>query len=132
MKTIIDKENMFIAFKLLGKKALAMNHYDLEALSESDYTAEEWKQFLSETDVQEYVKKEMEIIRTSQVNKIVQGSFDSRSTAQAQLLSTLQKMGGDDDKADGPIFIYCYVPLNEEQMHAPNVLEVDEYGLPIT
>lgn len=129
-KIIIDKENMFIAFKILGQEALAMNHYELEACSDSDYSAEEWKLFLSETDVQEFIKKEMDIIRASQMNKIVQESSDSKSVAKAQLLSALQKMDTEDEKADGPIFIYCYVPLNDEQKNAPNVLEVDEFGQP--
>lgn len=130
MKPIIDKEQMFIAYKLLGQDALAMNHYELEACSESSYSAEEWKQFLSEPDIQEYIKREMDIIRSSQMNKIVQESSDSRSVAKAQLLSALQRMEPETDKAGGPIFIYCYVPLNEEQKHAPNVMEVDEFGKP--
>ena len=81
-------------------------------------------------EIQEYIKKEMEIIRTSQMNKIVQESSDSRSVAKAQLLSALQKMDNDKEGAEGPTFIYCYVPLNEEQKHAPNILEVDEFGKP--
>lgn len=129
-KSIINKPAMFIYFKRLGKPALAMNHYDLEAAVDSEFTAEEWKQFLSDPEVTEYIKHEMEIIRTSQVNKIVQESSDSRSIAKAQLLSSLQKLGDEKQDVDGPVFIYCYVPLNEEQKYAPNVLEVDKNGAP--
>ena len=37
-----------------------------------------------------------------------------------------------EEAPDGPVFIYCYVPLNDEQKNAPNVMEVDEYGKFIT
>ena len=123
-----DKQNMFEIFKDLGINALAMNHYDLEVCALSNYNATMWKAFLSEQDVKDYIKNEMEIIRTSQINKIVQNSSDEKSVARAQLLSTLQKAGGDEEKAEGPVFIYCYVPLNDEQRFAPNIMEVDKDG----
>lgn len=127
--TTINKQEMFIAFKLLGQEALAMNHYDLEAAADADYTAEEWKLFLSEPEVQDYIKKEMSIIRTSKVNKLIQSNED-KSVAKAQLLTTLQKAGEQESQKEGPIFVYCYVPLNDEQKHAPNIMEVDEFGKP--
>lgn len=127
----MEKENMFIDFKLLGQPALSMNHYELNAVV-PQFSAEEWKQFLSEPEIIDYIKKEMNIIRTSQMNKIVQESSSSRSVGQAQLLSTLQKLDEDAGTAEGPIFVYCHVPLNDEQKFAPNVLEVDSHGRPIT
>lgn len=129
MKESIDKLDMLIEFKALGQEALSMNHYDLYALCPK-YSVDKWLTFLQEPDIQEYIKKEMAIIRTSQVNKLVQESGKSRSVGQAQLLNALQKFDEDEQKADGPIFIYCYVPLNDEQKHAPNVQEVDEFGRP--
>lgn len=126
---MIDTEKMFNVFKAMGQVALSMNHYDLEMASNAEYSAEEWKEFLSTLEAQDYIKKEMTIIRTSQMNKIVQESSSSRSVGQAQLLGALQKMDNDDGEADGPVFIYCHVPLNAEQKFAPNVFEVDEDGL---
>lgn len=132
MKSIlIDKEGMLIAFKLLGRDGLSMNHYDLAVTASGDYSAEEWKTFLSEPDIAEYIKKEMEIIRVAEVNKIVSGAATSRSVGQAQVLSALAKFEDHSSQKEGPAFIYCYVPLNEEQRHAPNVLLVDEDGKPI-
>lgn len=130
-KPIIDKDAMYIAFKLMGKPALGMTHYDLEAAC-PDYSSEEWKIFLSLPEIREYVKQEMDIIRNQQMNKIVQDSASSRSVGQAQLLSTLAKMNEDTEEATGPIFIYCHTPLSEAQSHAPNVIEMDEYGNPRT
>lgn len=126
-KLIIDKDAMYGAFKLLGKAALGMTHYDLEAAC-PDYSSEEWGAFLSEPDIQEAIKKEMDIIRKQQVNQIVSGASSNHSVGQAQLLNTLTKIDEDNDESDGPVFIYCHVPLSEDQSHAPNVIETDEYG----
>lgn len=32
---------------------------------------------------------------------------------------------------EGPAFIYCYVPLNNEQKYAPNVRRVDPEGIEV-
>lgn len=127
---MIDKEKMLEEFKRMGQAALSMNHYELEITSLECFTAEDWKEFLSEPDIKEYVKKEMDIIRNTQMNRIIQGASSDRSLAKAQVLSSLKKFDEDESEADGPIFIYCYVPLNDQQEHAANILEVDEYGKP--
>lgn len=130
MMNPILKRNMTIEFKAIGKDALSMNHYDLETASEQGYSAADWAEFLQEPDIRDYIKKEMRVIRESQINRIIQDAGESRSVGQAQLLSTLQKVSDDDKEADGPVFIYSYVPLNDEQMFAPNIQEVDRFGFP--
>lgn len=127
---MINKETMQSIFEKLGKEALAMNHYELTVESGGVFTTAQWKEFLSLPETQEYINKEMAIIRNSQVNKIIQESGDSRSVGQAQILSALQKVDSDDNKKDGPVFIFCHVPLNNEQKFAPNIMEVDENGHP--
>jgi hypothetical protein len=130
-KPIIDKENMFITFKLMGQEALTMSQFDLEACqTETAYSSDEWSAFLMEPDVQEYIKTSMTLIRNAQMNKIIKDSSTSRSVGQSQLLNALNNMSEKDSTTEGPTFIYCYVPLNEEQQFAPNILEVDEYGHP--
>ena len=124
------KNNMIIEFKALGKEALAMDQYDLEAVSNKSYSAQDWAEFLQEPDIRDYIKREMRVIRESSINKIIADAGTSHSVGQAQLISALQKVADDDKEADGPVFIYCYVPLNDEQMHAPNVQEVDRFGFP--
>lgn len=124
------KNNMIIEFKTLGKEALSMNQYDLEAVSSQNYSAQDWAEFLQEQDIREYIKREMRVIRESSINKIIADAGTSHSVGQAQLISALQKVADEDKEADGPVFIYCYVPLNDEQMHAPNVQEVDRFGFP--
>ena len=36
------KNNMIIEFRALGKEALAMDQYDLEAVSNKSYSAQDW------------------------------------------------------------------------------------------
>ena len=122
------KNNMIIEFKTLGKEALSMNQYDLEAVSTQNYSAQDWADFLQEPDIRDYIKREMRVIRESSINKIISDAGTSHSVGQAQLISALQKVADDDKEADGPVFIY--VPLNDEQMYAPNVQEVDRFGFP--
>ena len=124
------KNNMIIEFRALGKEALAMDQYDLEAASNKSYSAQDWAEFLQEPDIRDYIKREMRVIRESSINKIIADAGTSRSVGQAQLISALQKVADDDKEADGPVFIYCYVPLNDQQMHAPNVQEVDRFDFP--
>ena len=117
---------MMREFKAMGKMALSMTHYDLEANSATEYDAEDWRNFLSDPDVKSYIKREMEIIRQTSINKLVQSSIDSRSVAQTQALSALAKLEDNTPKKDGPVFIYCHVPLTDEQKYAPNAQEYDQ------
>ena len=128
---MIDYNTMLITFRSLGQKALSLNHYDLSIEADGVYSADEWKEFLDNPKTREYIQKEMEIIKSSQLNKIIQEAGSSHSVGQAQLLNTLAKIKDDEKEDNGPTFIYCYVPLNEEQMNASNILKVDENGKPI-
>lgn len=111
---------MMSAFKSIGKLALSMNHYELNA-AEPTFSVEDWKDFLQEREVQEFIKAEMDIIREKEVNRLVATSGNSRSVGQAQMISALTKLEEDKPDATGPIFIFCHVPLNEQQEKAPNV-----------
>lgn len=130
-KPIINKEMMYAEFKLLGQDALGYNHYELADACGGVYSAEEWKVFLSEVDVQEYIKQEMNIIRNSSMNKIVQDAGTSNSVGKAQLVSALQRLDDSDESANGPIMIYCHVPPTAEQRFAPNFLQCDDKGQPL-
>ena len=121
----INVDKMLVEFKNMGEKALAMSHYELERACDKRFTAEEWRSFLSKPEIQEYINKEMTIIRDSTVNKLVQSSATTKSVANAQMLNTLSKMSEDSGQKEGPIFIYCHVPLNDEQKHADNIVELN-------
>lgn len=108
-------------FLALGELALTMNHYQLAM----ETTIEDpiiWKQFLLDPRIADYINSEMNIIRSAGINEIIKQAPNSRSVGQAQLINALVKIDEAAANKDGPVFIYSYVPLNDEQKFAPNVL----------
>ena len=70
---MLAKENKAILweiFKALGVNGLTMTHYDLAKKTEIT-DADLWKQFLLEQDVKNYIQTEVEILRTTEFNKMI-------------------------------------------------------------
>ena len=111
----------------LGAEALALNHYELAAKTNFG-TPALWKTFLMEPEIKQYISTEAAIIRNAELNKITTDLKGSRSVGQAQLISALQKLEGQNATAEGPVFIYSYVPLSEDQKAAPNV-NIEEHDI---
>jgi hypothetical protein len=125
MLTSEEKTQLWILFKNLGVNGLTMNHYDLAKNTEVT-DPEKWKKFLLEQDVRNYIQTEVEILRTTEFNKMIKNVGDNqRSVGQAQLMSALDKMKQDSNHKEGPVFIYTYVPLSSEQAQAENVQEAE-------
>jgi hypothetical protein len=119
------KTQLWELFKSLGVHGLTMNHYDL-AKSTNITDPDKWKQFLLEQDVRNYIQTEVEILRTTEFNKMIKNVGDNqRSVGQAQLMSALDKIKQDSNHKEGPVFIYTYVPLSSEQAQAENVQEAE-------
>ena len=114
-------------FLELGEMAFEMSHYRL-AMETYISDAQIWKAFLMDPRTVEFVNSEMSIIRNAAINEIVKQSPNSKSVGQAQLVNSLMKLSEQATTKDGPTFIYCYVPLNEEQSHAPNIEITNENG----
>ncbi len=114
-------------FLELGEMAFEMSHYRL-AMETYIPDAQVWKAFLMDPRTVDFVNSEMSIIRNAAINEIVKQSPNSKSVGQAQLVNSLMKLSEQATTKDGPTFIYCYVPLNDEQIHAPNVEITDERG----
>ena len=108
-------------FLKLGERALYMNHYQLAVETHIEDPIL-WKMFLIDPRIADYISSEMNIIRTASINEIIQKAPNSKSVGQAQLINALVKIDENATNKDGPIFIYSYVPLNEEQKFAPNVV----------
>lgn len=121
------KELLWGLFETLGEKALTMSHYDL-AKEVEDTTRDQWREFLNEADVAEYIKNEMRIISDSiqkrMITDIVAGG--DRSVGRAQIINTLDKINDGVAKKDGPIFIYSYVPLDTQQTQAENTIKLNK------
>jgi|GEM_PF-3282939 len=121
------KELLWEKFEALGQKALTMSHYDLAKEVEGT-TKDEWRDFLNEADVAEYIRNEMRIISDSiqkrMITDIVTGG--DRSVGRAQIINTLDKINDGVAKKDGPIFIYSYVPLDAQQEQAENTIKLNK------
>lgn len=115
-------------FVSLQEEALHLSHYQLAQQTEIT-DALQWRAFLIDPRTADYVSQEMQIIRSAAINEMVQKAPNSRSVGQSQLINALQKLDEQASHKEGPAFIYCYVPLNQEQKEAPNVRICDDQGI---
>jgi hypothetical protein len=121
-------EKCWEIFMDLGEEGLYMNHYQLANATEI-HAAWEWKAFLTDPKTVDYITTEMNIIRSAAINEMVHKAPNSNSVGQSQLINALGKLDEKTAKKEGPVFIYTYVPLNEEQKYAPNVRTLDAAGI---
>lgn len=114
------------AFNSLGVDALYMNHYELEAVT--DFNANDWRRFLMNEEVSKYINAEVQILRDSEVKKLMKDVSNKKGqVGTAQLITALDKVGiKTQKKNDGPIFIYTYIPLNASEQQAENVITLDK------
>lgn len=114
-------EDMLKLFKQAGRTALIMNHYELTE-NYPEYSLEQWRTFLQDPKVQDYIRSEFAIIQESEMRKVIaSASENDTSVGKAQLINAMlnatEKVGS---KKDGNIIIYSYVLPNEEQAKALN------------
>ena len=107
-------------YMALGESALYLNHYQLAAQTHIK-DALIWRWFLTDPQIADYISSEMNLIRTASINEIIHKAPNSKSVGQAQLINALTKIDEMAANKQGPVFIYTYVPLNNEQKYAPNV-----------
>ena len=117
-------------FLRLTNRAIAMNHYDLWnefRVEHPELDISDWRNFLMDTRVSDYIASEFDTIKLTELRKIIMDINNSRSVGQAQIVNSLIKILDEDEKKSdsGPAFVYCYVPLNDEQKQAENVIELD-------
>lgn len=120
-----EMETIFVA---AGKNALTWNHYDLAANTGDRFTVDQWKSFLMDGRVSKYINTEFESIQSAELRKlIVNIGSNTKSVGHAQLISTLAKLMDNTGKPDdNKIFVYTYVPLNAQQEHASEVVQLEE------
>lgn len=117
---------MFKKFQNAGQNTLTMNHYELAdyMFKEHNYkkSISQWKEFLLNPKIKEYIQAEFAIISESNMRKVIASvNEDEKSVGKAQtinaLLSAAEKTT---NKRDGNIIIYSYILPNEQQMKATN------------
>jgi len=106
--------------QMVPEEALFMSHYELAA--ESGILADVWKRFLTHHAVSEWLKTEMNLFKATQMKKLIKkATTDSKSVGTAQMINAIGKTMEGTNTKEGPAFIYCYIPLNQDEIHAPNV-----------
>lgn len=128
--TKAQQEECWEIFLSLKEEGLYLSHYQLAELT-SVQDAFIWKEFLMDPKTVDYISTEMNLIRTSAINKMVAEAPHSRSVGQSQLINALQKLDEKANHKDGPAFIYSYVPLNDDQKKAPNVRICNGEGIEV-
>lgn len=125
--TAEQKETLWSTLKTFAPDSISWNHYDLSAQTPIQ-DVNLWKEFLTQRDVIDWIKDEQTLLQRYELAKLSTDVANSRSVGQAQLISAMSKINSENKSAiaKGPIFIYTYVPLNAEQEHAPNVIQLKE------
>ena len=118
-----DMKDMQDLMNAIGQQALFMNHYELSAKTE--ISPIQWKKFLTDVRVAAFIAEELELLKKSKVAIMLKDVDTNKNTGQAQLLNTLLNQTKQNNKKEGPVFIYTQIPLNEAEQHAENVVMVD-------
>lgn len=106
-------------------KALFLNHYELAI--ETGISGDVWKRFMLDHRVAEWVRSELELFKVAQRNKLIQQvTSNSRSVGTAQMLTAVNKTIDETQTKEGPVFVYCYIPLNPDEYQAPNINVIQE------
>lgn len=115
---------MLELFNEMGQDAFYKTHYDLG--DETEYSSNLWRTFLSDQEVAEYIDNELNIVQGVELRTILRGiSAKKGGVATAQLITALTKLDVGAPKKKGPIFVYNYIPVNEKEVNAPNVVLLD-------
>lgn len=119
-------QEMFKMFKKAGQDALIMNHYEITEFMKNEFKyikdIQDWKDFLSDPYIQEYIKTEFALIAESNMRKIISTvDEDDKSAGKAQLINAMLSATKDNsNKREGNIIIYSYILPNEQQSKATN------------
>lgn len=112
-------------FERLGEEAFVLSHYEL-AERTGVGKPHEWKDFLMHPEIHAWIKSELKIMHEAELHKLLQGISSSNSTGQAQIVGALSRLTEEKStQKEGPIFIYSYIPLNENQEEADNTNVLD-------
>lgn len=107
----------------LGQTGLYLSHYDLNEKF-PDFPTQLWREFLTEPEVQRYRTNELSLLNEVELNKLMKDAgTKGGQVGVAQLVNALAKVNSDKPAKDGPIFIYAYIPPNENQKQATDFVE---------
>lgn len=119
-------EKLFSLFKAAGKEALKCNHYDLVGLIGTG-SPDMWKEFLQDPQVNDYIRKETELLQAAEFRKILFDVSDKdTSVGKAQLINAMMSVTEKQTNKEGPIIIYSYIQPNDEQKNTENIVKLEK------
>lgn len=109
-------------FSSIGdREAMFLDHYDMSQL-DPNHSIEDWKKFFKHPLVADWVLEELTMYRDKQIREILRDAKHSeKSVGVAQMINALSKLDLDQMSTNNKIFVYVYVPLDQEEMNADNV-----------
>lgn len=112
-------------FDELGESGLYLSYYQLAEMS--GFPVDEWRTFLTHPKVNDWMTQEITLLRQTELRKLLQNVNEaSKSPGTAALLKTLSDANAKDVRKDGPVFVYMYVPLNDNEKNAQNIHSTGE------
>lgn len=110
------------SFKEKPKETLAKTYYQLWELDKAIdlYT---WRAFYTDARVQKFYEKEFTLSLNAKKQALLQQMGENKSVATNQALTSILKYleVEEVDPNDNKIFIYSFIPLNEQERNAKNV-----------
>lgn len=121
------KTKLLKEFSSYCPNAFTWQHYNLAENTTID-DPQLWKEFITDPEISTWIREELNLIQTAELNKLLMDISNSHSVGQAQIISALSKLteSGENKKKKGPAYVYCYIPLNQQQEQAPNVIKLEE------
>jgi hypothetical protein len=100
-----------------------MTHYEIAQLKESPVAVpSKWKVYITDPRVSEYISQELKLLQQVEINKLLKGiSSKANNVGTGQTLNALIKVAENTGVKEGPIFVYSYIPLSQEELNAPSV-----------
>lgn len=119
----VMKDRFNSEIKNFGDKLLSMSPYELQTAFNSEFSAQQWKEFRLHPLVDAWFEEEMSIMVRNKAFKLLNQSGTNNSTATTQALGQMMNyLERKKEQASEPIvFIYSFVPLSEMEEQAPNV-----------
>ena len=131
MNLTFKSDKMYLlqaAFNELLPDSLVMTQYELA--ENTEFSAADWTEFLTDGTVQKAIEAENSIIAKANMRKLISGAADNdRSVGAAQMINAMAKVD-DGDKAEDHFYIYSYVPLTPNEVHADHIRQEDNWTPP--
>lgn len=109
------------------QEAIFMNHYQLAEVT--GQPAEAWKRFLTHPATSVWMNQELQLFKEYQLKQMIRNATDNeKSVGAAQMINSLTKTLSESQVKTGPMIIYTYVPLTENQREGTSIetIELDE------